>query len=51
LRQQQDAERFHGRHGEEEHHRRAVYCKELIVEVLADQRIVTDRQLRAHDQR
>jgi hypothetical protein len=35
LREQQDGERLDDRHGEQEHHRRAVHGEELVVELRA----------------
>ena len=44
-------DRLHHRHGEEEHHRRAVHREELVVEVRADETLVRPRELRAHRER
>ena len=43
-----DAERLHHRHGEQEHHRRAVHGEELVVEVRPDELVLRPRELQAH---
>ena len=40
--------RLHHRHGEQEHHRRAVHREQLVVEVGADQAVLRAAQLQAH---
>jgi hypothetical protein len=47
-RHQVDAHRLHHRHGEQEHHHRAVRGEDLVVEVRAEEVIVGNRQLDAH---
>ena len=47
-RHQVEREALHHRHGEQEHHRRAVHREELVVEVRADEMAVRGRELMAH---
>jgi hypothetical protein len=51
VRQKVNADRLDRRHGEEEHHRRAVHREELVVEVRPDELAGRQGELRAHDQR
>jgi hypothetical protein len=44
------AEAGHDRNDEQEDHRRAVQGEQLVVMLAADQRVVRDRELRAHQQ-
>ena len=50
-RHQVDRHALHHRHGEEEHHRRAVRGEELVVAIRADQRALGPRELRSHERR
>jgi hypothetical protein len=50
VRQQQDAHRFHCRHGEQEHHDRAVHGEELVVELWPDEVVLRHRELGPHQQ-
>jgi hypothetical protein len=43
--------RFHRRHGEEEHHDRAVHGEELVVQLGPDEIVLRHRELDAHDER
>ena len=45
LRQQQDAHRLDRRHGEQEHHHRAVHGEDLVVGLLAEEGVARHRQL------
>ena len=51
LRQQHHAHGFDDRHGEQEHHHRAVHGEDLIVGLLAQEGVARHRELRAHQQR
>ena len=48
--QQEYAHRLDRRHGEQEHHHRAVHREDLIVERVPDQGVLRHGQLRAHQQ-
>ena len=50
-RQEKDRHRLEDRHGEEEHHHRAVQREGLVVEIGRDQVVVGNSELRAHEQR
>jgi hypothetical protein len=50
-RHQVDGHGLHHRHGEQEHHRRAVHREELVVQVRARSACFRPRQLQAHQQR
>ncbi len=51
LRQDQDRNRFEHRHGEQEHHHRAVQREELVERRCRDEVVVRNRELCADDQR
>ncbi|MGY2937860.1 hypothetical protein ACVWZ6_007462 [Bradyrhizobium sp. GM6.1] len=50
-RHQINGERLHDRHGEQEHHRRAVHREDLIVLVGGEKRLLRPGQLNAHQDR
>ena len=50
LRQQQDAHRLDHRHGEQEHHHRAVHGEDLVVSFLAEEGVAWHRELQPHQQ-
>jgi hypothetical protein len=51
LRQHQDAHCLDHRHREQEHHHRAVHGEDLVVGLLAEERVARHRELQPHQQR